>query len=120
MRKHRARGENFDQIDAVVSQLTNSLAHLPWTVGFAVVQVPGKLYVGGLAGHGSSAPGNRDVRARDVHSRAGHVAAYDGIAQSDIVQRAVGADIAHRGESRVEHFTGVGHGFEHDLRRGFT
>src|SRR3974390_1268249 len=81
VRQYGATGESFDVVDAVVSKLTNNFANLPWTVGFSIAQIPGKLDVGGETGGCARAAGDGEVGAGDVHARANNVAAIDGIAQ---------------------------------------
>lgn len=97
--EHRAAGENLDVIDSIMRELANDLAHFPRAVGFAVVHVPRQRDVGSEAGIGAGAAGNCDVSAGDVHAWTDDIAAIDRIAQSNISESAVGAYIAHRGES---------------------
>ncbi len=120
MGEHCAGGENFDEVDAIVGQLANSLADFPGTVGLSVVKIPGQLDVGSLSGHGAGAAGDRNVGAGDEHARAGYVASGDGVAQGHIVKGAIGTDVAHRGETGVEHLAGIGHRLKHDLGGGFA
>ncbi len=117
MRQDRAAGKDFDVIDAIVRQLTNHLAHFPWTVGFPVVQVPREFDVGCKSGQGTRAARDGHISTRHKHTRTDDIAALDGIPQSDISQRAVSADVTHGGESGFEHGVGIGYGFERDLRR---
>jgi len=66
----------------------------------------------------AGAAGDGDVRAGDVHARPGDVAAIDRVAQRDIVERAVRAEVAHGRKSRHERGLDARYGREHDLRRG--
>src|SRR5882762_1171405 len=111
----RAGGKDFDKVHTVVGQLADSLAHFPGAVGFSVVQIPGQLNVGSLAGHRSRAARNRDVSPRDVHTWARHISASDGVAQGYVVQRTIGTHITNGCEARLKHLLGVGHRFEHNL-----
>ena len=99
--------------------MANDLAHFPRAVGFAVVHIPGKLDVGSESGIGAGAAGNCDVSSGDEHAWADDVAAIDGIAQGNVAERAIGAYVAHRGESRFQRDSGVGHGLERDSCGGF-
>ena len=59
------------------------------------MQVPRQLDVGSLSGHRSGAAGDRDVSSGYIHAGADYVPAVDRVAQRDVVQCAIGSDIAH-------------------------
>jgi hypothetical protein len=59
-----------------------------------------------------------DVGASDEHARTDNVAAGDGVAQSNVVEGAISADVAHGGEAGVKRDSGVGDHGVSDLRRG--
>ena len=107
-----AAGEEFDVVGAVVGELANFLADFPRAVGLAVAEIPGESDVGSEAGHGAGAAGDGDVGSGDEHARADDVAFGDGVAESDVVERAVDADVAHGGEAGVESHARVGDGLE--------
>ncbi len=112
VREDGAAGENFDVVGAVVRELADALADFPRAVGLAVAEIPGKSDVGREAGHGAGAAGDGDVGSGDEHARADDVAFCDGVAQSDVGERAIDADVAHGGEAGFEEDARVGNGLE--------
>ena len=103
VREDGAAGKKLDVIRTVVRELTDNSADLPRTVGDAVAKIPRERNVGRKAGHGAGAAGDGEVCAGDEHARAGNVPAIDGVAQSDIGQSTIDADVAHGGETGFEH-----------------
>src|SRR5579872_254070 len=114
-----AAGENLDVVGAIVSQLANDLADFPRTVGLAIVEVPRERDVRRQAGGRAGPAGDGDVSARHEHAWANDVTAVDGVAQSDVGEGTIDSDVANGGETRFEHGTRVGNGFESNLRAGF-
>ena len=104
----------LDVIDSIVCELANDLPDFPRAVGFAVMQVPGQRDVGSKAGGGAGAAGDGDVGAGDKHAGTDDVAAIDGVAQGNIAKGAIGAHVAHGGETGFERDARVGHGLERD------
>jgi len=62
---------------------------------------------------------NAQTEVTGLYSRASDVTAVNGIAQSDIDQGTVSANVANRGETGFQHGARIGHGFEHKLRGRF-
>src|SRR5580693_1445294 len=113
-----AAGENLDMVGAVVRKLADALADFPRAVGLAVAKIPRKSNVGREAGHGAGATGDGDVGSGDEHARAGDVAFGDGVAESDVGECAIDADVANGGEAGVERHAGVWDGFERHFGGG--
>src|SRR5207237_2869366 len=88
-----------DLVHAVVRQQAHFLAHLPGAVRLAIVKVPGKLNIWSHSGHSAGAPGDRDIRASNKHAWTHNIATIDRVAKSNIVERAINADITHAGEA---------------------
>jgi hypothetical protein len=105
-------------IHAIVRELPDFLANFPRVVGFAVVEVPRQLDVRRLAGHRPGSAGNRDVRTRNKHARPDDVAFVDGIAQRNVIQRSIDANVPHRGKPRFQRHARVGNRLKHNLRSG--
>src|SRR5260370_3251288 len=114
--QHRAACKNLDVIDTIVRKLANNFAHLPRTVSFAVVQIPGELNIRSKSSQGACATGNGDVCARNEQARANNVASVDGVAECDVAERPVGADVAHRRKTRLQHRASIRHRLKRNLR----
>ncbi len=118
MREHGAGRENLDVVGAAMGKQTNFLPYLPRTVRFAVVQIPRQLNVRRETSHRACALADRDVRTGNEHARPNHNPVGDGIAQSDVVESAIHADVAHGGESRKQRHASVWDGRVSGFGRG--
>ena len=110
--QNSSAGKNLDVIHPVVRQFADDLAHFPGTVGFAIMHVPGKLYVrcktaihAGTTRDGHIGPGHEHARSDDI-------TLVNGVAQSYVGESAIGADVAHRGEARFQHRLGIRNGLQ--------
>src|ERR1700722_3407772 len=117
MSEHGAAGENFDVIGAVVCQLAHHLPHFPRAIRLTVMKIPWEGDVGSEAGGCAGTAGYSYISSRNEHARPDDVATIDGVAQGDVAQSAIRSNIAHRGETRFEHGSGIRNGLERYLRR---
>ena len=117
MRENRARGQNLDVVRPAVCEFPDFLTHCPWAVRDGELQVPGQLDIRGEARHCAGALGYRDVGARDIHARPDDDALRNGVAHGDVIESAVGADVAHRGEPCEQGDPGIRDGIVRGDRR---
>ncbi len=97
--EHAAGRHDLDPIGAVLDLEAHQLADLGDAVGDAREVL--ETQVGREPGQVVVAAGRPHRQRRHQHARADHLAAVDGIAQGDVDELA-GADVAHRGEARLE------------------
>ena len=65
--------------------------------------------IGRLAGHGARASGDRDVGSGHIHARTNHVALGNRIAQGNVIQGVIRANVAHSGKAGEQHGAGIWH-----------
>ena len=107
VREDGARGEHLDHVHALRNEQTHFLPYFPRTVGLAKAHVPRQLHIGRDAGHAACATGDRDVGAGNIHAWTEDVAAGNCVAQGDVVERAVGAEIANGREAGHQRRLGI-------------
>ena len=118
VRQERSRREKLDQVHAVLRDVPHTLAHLIHAVRNSKLQVPGQLDVGSeAAGHRPASSRDREIRTRDVHVGTREIALRDRVAQGDVHEGAIGADVTHRREAGLERHAGVGNRLEGALGR---
>src|SRR6185503_9098918 len=102
--KHRAGRNHLDEVGAAREQFLHALAHFGRAAGDAAAHlVRNHDALGfGLADHLTAATGRGDVGSGDVHARALDLAGVDRVAERDVHERTVGADVAHGREPGVE------------------
>ena len=100
------------------SRSLHLLPHLALGVGDAAAELVGHHRALGQPGDLAAAAGDGDVGAGHEHARPGHVAGVDRIAQGDIGEAAIDADIAHGGEAGAHGIAGVPRADEGIARRG--
>jgi hypothetical protein len=98
----RAGDDELDQVGAAGDELADPLAGLGRRSDDAEPQVWRQHDVAGEAGHLAAAAGRRDVGAGALHPRTGHPAAVDRVAQRDVDERPVRADVPDAREPSVE------------------
>src|SRR5271169_4059243 len=116
--EYSAAGKNLDVIHSVMCQLADDLPHFPRAVGLAVAHIPWQGDVGRKAGRRASPAGNGHKGAGHEHAGTDNVATIDGVAQSNVDEGTIRTYVTHRGETRFEHGTGVGHRLQRKLRGG--
>ena len=119
MGEHRACGKNLDVIGATVGKLADFLTDFPGTVGFAEVKIPRELNVRRETGHGARTLADRDISAGHEHAWADHDTLGDRVAQGNIVESAIDADVAHGRETGKKCDARVGNGGVSTFGRGF-
>ena len=87
-------------------------------VGDAAAELVGHHRALGQPGDFAAAAGDGDVGAGDEHARPGHVAGVDRVAQGDVGEAAVDADVAHGGEAGAHGVAGIPRADEGIARRG--
>ncbi len=96
--QHRAGRDQLEEVDAVGEQHLGLLARFLGRRGHPEPHVGRQLVVGDHAVEFAPAAGRGEVAAGDEHPRPGHAAGVDGIAQRNVGQPTVGADVANGGE----------------------
>ena len=100
--EHGARRDHLDEVGAAREQLAHALAHFRLVVRDAAAHFVGYGDAFRQAGDFAAAIRDRDVGARDVHARSLDLACVDRVSKRDVDKGAVGAEVAHCRESRVE------------------
>ncbi|MNK88831.1 hypothetical protein D3C87_1088130 [compost metagenome] len=67
--------------------------------------------------HLAAPTGNGDVRTHDIHPRPQHAVFVDRITQRDIGERAIGAQVVHRRETRAQGLIGMFGPHQRDVLR---
>jgi hypothetical protein len=117
----RTGDDELDQVGAAGDELADLLAGVGGRPDDPEPQVRRQGDVAGQAGHLATAAGRGDVGAGALHSRASQPARVDRVAQRDVDERAIRADVANRREPGVERGPGVadaGHRLLGGARRG--
>jgi hypothetical protein len=118
MGENGSGGQYLDVIGSAVREFPDLLTYFPGTICDAEPQIPRQLDIRRQAGHRTRTLRYRDVGARDIHAWPDDDALCDGIAHGDVIERAIHADVAHRGETREKGKPSIGDGLVGGSRCG--
>ena len=107
-----ASGAQLDEIGTVFDQVPGARRRLGGAADFADAEFGADDGAGFGAGHRAAAARDGDVTARNRHPRPVELPGFDGIAQRDVGQAAINADIADAGEAGAQGDARGFHGLE--------
>ncbi len=116
-RQHGAGCDRLDEVGAMIEQVRRFRRRLLGRRRDTEAHVGGSCSFGTTPLRFAAALGDRKIGTGNPHARSRHVAAVDRVAQRDVGQAAIGADVAHARETRIERHPCVARADEARSRR---
>ncbi len=116
--ENRAGRDHLDEVGAAREKLAHALAHLVLVVRRRRGASRPARRTFRQAGHFAAAAGDGHVGTGDEHARSFHLPRVDGVAERDVHERTVGADVAYGGEAGIERNARVRDAHQRVARRG--